>query len=228
MPTAREHYVAGRLDAAIEQLGVELRGDPADAQRRTFLFELLAFAGQYDRAEKQLDVLASRRQQAEAGTLLYRAALRPSACASTCSPPATSRRAPAPRAGGRHAQRAPFLSIADADPRVGARLEVLAGGATSGSRSRTSPPCGRGARAAARPAVGPGPPRHRPVGARPGARRGPAARPHPGAWRHEDPRSGSAAPPTGRSWPTATSRRSGRSCCASTTSSSRCSTCASS
>ena len=58
MPTARELYAAGRLDSAIETLGAELRNAPADATRRTFLFELLSFAGQYDRAEKQLDVLA--------------------------------------------------------------------------------------------------------------------------------------------------------------------------
>ena len=58
MPTARELYAAGRLDSAIETLGAELRSNPLDAQRRTFLFELLTFAGQYDRAAKQLDVLA--------------------------------------------------------------------------------------------------------------------------------------------------------------------------
>ena len=51
MPSARELYAAGRLDAAIETLGAELRDNPTDAQRRVFLFELLAFAGQYDRAE---------------------------------------------------------------------------------------------------------------------------------------------------------------------------------
>ena len=74
-PSARELYASGRLDAAIELLGAELRSNPADTQRRTFLFELLSMAGQYDRAEKQLDVLARAGSQAEAGTLLYRAAL---------------------------------------------------------------------------------------------------------------------------------------------------------
>ena len=61
MPTAKELFSEGRLDAAIETLGVELRSHPTDTQRRSFLFELLAFAGQYDRAEKQLDALARKR-----------------------------------------------------------------------------------------------------------------------------------------------------------------------
>ena len=68
MPTARELYAAGRLDSAIETLGAELRSNPLDAQRRTFLFELLTFAGQYERAEKQLDVLARAGAKAEMGT----------------------------------------------------------------------------------------------------------------------------------------------------------------
>jgi type VI secretion system protein ImpE len=58
VPTARELFGAGRLDEAIELLGVELRDHPADAQRRTFLLDLLTFAGKYDRAERQLDALA--------------------------------------------------------------------------------------------------------------------------------------------------------------------------
>jgi type VI secretion system protein ImpE len=128
MPTARELYTAGRLDTAIEQLGVELRGDPADAQRRAFLFELLTFAGQYDRAEKQLDVLARGGPQQQAGTLLYRAALQAERVREhmfdTGDLPGGA--APAPVAGTINGR--PFASIEDADPRVGARLEIMAGG----------------------------------------------------------------------------------------------------
>jgi type VI secretion system protein ImpE len=130
MPTssARELYTAGRLDAAIETLGAELRQDPTDAQRRTFLFELLAMTGQYDRAEKQLDVLARAGAQAEAGTLLYRSALTAERVRehmfATGDYPSAS--APGPVAGTRDGQ--PFLEIEDADPRLGARLEVIAGG----------------------------------------------------------------------------------------------------
>lgn len=128
MPSARELYTAGRLDAAIEQLGVELRSDPTDAQRRAFLFELLAFAGQYERAEKQLDVLARGGAPLQAGTLVYRAALQAERVRehmfATGDLPNTP--APAPVAGTLNGK--PFLSIEDADPRVGARLEIMAGG----------------------------------------------------------------------------------------------------
>jgi type VI secretion system protein ImpE len=127
-PSARQLYADGQLEAAIAQLGVELRQHPDDAQRRTFLFELLAFAGQYDRARKQLDVLASKGTQAEAGTLLYRAAIDAERVREhmfdTGDYPAGT--APAPVRGTLNGT--PFSSIEDADPRVGARLEVMAGG----------------------------------------------------------------------------------------------------
>lgn len=127
-PSARALYADGRLDAAIEQLGVELRQAPEDAQRRTFLFELLAFSGQYDRARKQLDVLASKGTQAEAGTLLYRAAIEAERVREhmfdTGDYPSGA--APSPVSGTLNGQ--PFSSIEDADPRLGARLEVIAGG----------------------------------------------------------------------------------------------------
>jgi len=132
MPSARELYAAGRLDAAIETLGAELRDNPTDAQRRVFLFELLALAGQYDRAEKQLDVLARAGAKAEMGTMLYRSAIeaervREHMFASGDYPSAP---APGPVAGTRDGQS--FLEIEDGDPRLGARLEVIAG--RNGSR----------------------------------------------------------------------------------------------
>lgn len=128
MPTARELYAAGRLDSAIETLGAELRSNPTDAQRRTFLFELLSFAGQYDRATKQLDVLARGGTDAEVAVLPYRAAIqaeqiREHMFATGDFPTGP---VPAPVAGTLNGR--PFLSIEDADPRVGARLEVMAGG----------------------------------------------------------------------------------------------------
>ncbi|HEX6053539.1 MAG TPA: type VI secretion system accessory protein TagJ [Gemmatimonadaceae bacterium] len=128
MPTARELYAAGRLDSAIEALGAELRDAPTDAHRRTFLFELLSFAGQYDRAEKQLDVLARGGTDSELAVLPYRAALqaervREHMFATGDFPTGV---APAPVAGTLNGR--PFASIEDADPRVGARLEVMAGG----------------------------------------------------------------------------------------------------
>src|ERR1700736_4823026 len=72
---AGELFQAGKLDQAVQALSAELRDNPTDAQRRTFLFELLCFAGAYDRAEKHLDVLAQGNKDAQLGALLYQAAL---------------------------------------------------------------------------------------------------------------------------------------------------------
>lgn len=128
MPTAHELYTAGRLNEAIERLGVELRDRPTDARQRTFLFELLTFAGQYDRAEKQLDVLARQSTDAEAGTLVYRSALGAERLREQMfdSGQLPTTDAPSPVSGTLNGK--PFLSIEDADPRVGPRLEVIAGG----------------------------------------------------------------------------------------------------
>jgi len=126
---ATELFRAGKLDEAIEVLGAELREDPSDARRRTFLFELLCFAGNFDRAEKQLDVLARSGPQAEAGTLLYRGALyaersRQERFADGAETNPESK--PALISGTINGR--PFQTLSDADPRIGTRLEVFAGG----------------------------------------------------------------------------------------------------
>lgn len=126
---ARALFQAGKLDEAIESLGAELRSDPTDAQRRTFLFELLCFAGQYDRAEKQLDVLAQGGAQSGMGALLYRSAMhadrtRQSMFRERDYP----RGAAAERPVSGTLNGKPFTSLTDADPRIGARLEVFAAG----------------------------------------------------------------------------------------------------
>jgi len=127
---AQELFKAGKLDEAVQALGAELRENPADAQRRTFLFELLCFAGEYQRAEKQLDVLASDGRAAELGALLYRAALH----AERIRQSIFERRDYPPSAPGSDAVPSgtlngkPFESIEDADPRVGPKLEVFAAG----------------------------------------------------------------------------------------------------
>jgi type VI secretion system protein ImpE len=70
--TAEELLKAGHLSAAVEQLNQEVRSRPTDIQRRTFLFELLCFAGDYQRAERQLDVLGQQSAMAEIGVQVYR------------------------------------------------------------------------------------------------------------------------------------------------------------
>ncbi|HTO88047.1 MAG TPA: type VI secretion system accessory protein TagJ [Thermoanaerobaculia bacterium] len=72
MPTPKELLDAGRLDTAIEALTQEVKANPADVTRRIFLFELLCFAGQWDRAEKQIDVLGSESAQASLAVQVYK------------------------------------------------------------------------------------------------------------------------------------------------------------
>ena len=125
--TARELYQAGQLAAAISALGSELRDNPTDTRRRIFLFELLCFAGEYDRAEKHLDVLAQAGTDAATGALLYRAAL---AADRTRGRLFEKHEYPsgaaAPVRGILNGK--PFESLEDADPRIGARLEVYVAG----------------------------------------------------------------------------------------------------
>lgn len=126
---ARALYEAGQLDEAIEALGAELRSDPTDTRRRTFLFELLCFAGEYDRAEKQLDVLARHSRDADMGAWLYRAALHAERTRQAMFEGDDLGPAPGPAvpvAGTLNGE--PFGSIEDADPRIGARLEIFAAG----------------------------------------------------------------------------------------------------
>lgn len=54
---AGELYKAGRLAEAIEAQVQEVKTSPLDQSKRLFLFELLAFSGDLDRATRQIDAL---------------------------------------------------------------------------------------------------------------------------------------------------------------------------
>jgi type VI secretion system protein ImpE len=54
---ASELFKAGRLADAVAAQTQAVKAHPADANRRLFLFELLAFSGDLDRARKQLDAI---------------------------------------------------------------------------------------------------------------------------------------------------------------------------
>ncbi|MGA2890549.1 MAG: type VI secretion system accessory protein TagJ [Terracidiphilus sp.] len=126
--TSQELYREGKLREAVKALGNELRSNPLDAKRRTFLFELLLFAGEFDRAEKQLDILAGANAEAAAGTLLYRSGLY---AERTRQVMFANRETPASRSqavyGGILNGKA-FNNFIDADPRIGANLEVFIAG----------------------------------------------------------------------------------------------------
>jgi type VI secretion system protein ImpE len=126
--TARQLYEAGKLNEAIEALGAELREHPADVQLRTFLFELLCFAGNWDRADKQLDILAGEDKDRRLGALLYRAAIQAERTRQEMFQTGLPSNGadPGPVRGTLNGKE--FQSLEDADPRIGGRLEVLAGG----------------------------------------------------------------------------------------------------
>jgi len=126
---ATDLYRAGKLDEAIGSLNQSLRGDPTNGRLRTFLFELLCFSGDLDRAEKQLDVLARSGKQAAMGALVYRSALHGERLRrSVFAPGGMAPSSAAPRAVKGTLNGKPFNSLEDADPRVGARLEIFAAG----------------------------------------------------------------------------------------------------
>ncbi len=122
------YYRDGQLQLAISALGDELKKQPLDVKRRTFLFELLCFAGEYDRASKQLDVLSDANKEAAAGAMLYRAALhaertRQEMFAKDELPLATTHPAPSGVLNGKE-----FATLEDADPRIGPHLEAFIAG----------------------------------------------------------------------------------------------------
>ena len=125
--TALDAFRAGRLSEAVEALGIELRHHPSDARRRAFLFELLCFSGDYERAVKQLDVLGSVSQEAELGALLYKGAIRAQRERDSLFADNAFPLDPAPPVRGTLNGK-PFESLEDADPRIGARLECFAAG----------------------------------------------------------------------------------------------------
>ena len=127
---AKELFQAGKLNEAIAALSAELRDNPTDVRRRTFLFELLCFQGEYDRAEKHLHVLAGAGPDAQLGAVLYFSALHAERLRHDLFLKKDYPSVPAAedtRGGTINGQ--PFESLEDSDPRIGPRLELFAAGA---------------------------------------------------------------------------------------------------
>ena len=72
MSQAKSLFDQGQLGPAIEELTREVKGNPSNIGLRTFLFELLCFAGDWNRAERQLDVIGHQNAQAKLGVDVYR------------------------------------------------------------------------------------------------------------------------------------------------------------
>src|SRR5438132_8674303 len=73
---AHDLYTAGDLKGAIAAALEAAKANPADVGARGFLCELFAFAGEWDRADKQLDLLGHQTPAAAMGVGLFRHLLR--------------------------------------------------------------------------------------------------------------------------------------------------------
>jgi len=127
--TAKQLFDEGEVCEAEKALSSYLRDHPADLSQRTFLFELLCFSGQYDRAEKQLGVLAKGKNETELAAVLYYSALHAEKTRHELFRKQEYPKTPAADSLPGTLNGKPFRSIRDADPDIGPRLEVFAAGA---------------------------------------------------------------------------------------------------
>ncbi|HMJ09666.1 MAG TPA: type VI secretion system accessory protein TagJ [Pyrinomonadaceae bacterium] len=72
MNDAKLHLDAGDLTAAVAAALNLVKTNPTNETARTFLFELSCFSGDWERAEKQLDVIGHQDMNAAMGSLIYR------------------------------------------------------------------------------------------------------------------------------------------------------------
>jgi len=70
--TANELFKAGKLTDAIDAQLKEVKARPADHGQRLFLFELLSFSGDLDRAQRQIEAVNYNEMELDAAVLSYR------------------------------------------------------------------------------------------------------------------------------------------------------------
>lgn len=73
---AKELLETNQLSAAVAELNQEVKSRPTDPRLRTFLFELLCFEGEFQRAQIQLDVIGHQSENASVGVEVYRNLIR--------------------------------------------------------------------------------------------------------------------------------------------------------
>jgi type VI secretion system protein ImpE len=74
--TARESYEAGKLDDAVQAALAEVKAAPGDSPRRAFLAELSCFAGDLERADRQLDLIGEVDPKSALGVTMFRQLVR--------------------------------------------------------------------------------------------------------------------------------------------------------
>jgi type VI secretion system protein ImpE len=133
MDQARELYRDGKLTEAISCLQLWLRDHPGDRSARSFLFELLCFAGEFERARKQLVVLGQESGESHLGVAFYLSALTAEVerqgwygAPEDDAPYPLPDELGAPQTGTWNGQ--PFAGIRDLDGRLGGKFEFLAAG----------------------------------------------------------------------------------------------------
>ena len=72
MNEAKTHLDAGNLKGAMESALKLVKANPTDQSARTFLFELSCFSGDWERAERQLEVVGHQDMNAMVGAMIYR------------------------------------------------------------------------------------------------------------------------------------------------------------
>jgi len=63
---------AGRLLEARKQLVEEVKSSPADLGKRTLLFQVLAFCGEWDKADRHLDAIVTQDSSRQTGVQVYK------------------------------------------------------------------------------------------------------------------------------------------------------------
>ncbi len=74
--SASELFKAGKLTEALEAVVSHVKSKPTDIEQRLFFAELLCFANQFERADKQLEAITQQTTKAPVTIALYRQILR--------------------------------------------------------------------------------------------------------------------------------------------------------
>ena len=69
---ASDLFKAAKLPEAIDAQIAEVKANPGDQAKRLFLFEMLAFAGELDRARRQIDAVNYGQMELDTAVLAYR------------------------------------------------------------------------------------------------------------------------------------------------------------
>ena len=77
---AKQHFDAGNLNDAVAAATAAVRAKPSDHAARLMLCDLLCFAGELARADKQLDTLAQLDPEATMSVALFRQLIRAETC----------------------------------------------------------------------------------------------------------------------------------------------------